>query len=190
MDGTDPLDDAVRLLVAGDERAFHLVYRSIQPGLLRYLTLLVGASEAEDVASETWGQAFRDLRRFTGDGAGFRAWIATIGRHRALDHVRARDRRPVTDRSAELPDRAAGPDALDAALENISTAAALALIATLPPDQAEAVLLRTVMGLDAKSAGQVLGKRSGAVRTAAFRGLRTLAKGLADSVTDGQPIVE
>ena len=50
------------------------------------------------------------------------------------------------------------------------------LIATLPPDQAEAVLLRVVVGLDAASAGRVLGKRPGAVRTAAHRGLRRLAE--------------
>ena len=60
-------------------------------------------------------------------------------------------------------------------------AAAVALIATLPPDQAEAVLLRAVVGLDAAAAGAVLGKRPGAVRTAASRGLRTLARRL------GQP---
>jgi RNA polymerase sigma-70 factor (ECF subfamily) len=45
----------------------------------------------------------------------------------------------------------------------------------LPPDQAEAVLLRAVLGLDAQTAGHVLGKRPGAIRTAAYRGLRTLA---------------
>jgi RNA polymerase sigma-70 factor (ECF subfamily) len=52
------------------------------------------------------------------------------------------------------------------------------LIATLPRDQAEAVLLRVVLGLDAEAAGQVLGKRAGAVRTAAHRGLRRLARQL------------
>jgi RNA polymerase sigma-70 factor, ECF subfamily len=48
----------------------------------------------------------------------------------------------------------------------------------LPPDQAEAVLLRAVLGLDAQTAARILGKRPGAVRTAAYRGLRTLAREL------------
>ena len=56
--------------------------------------------------------------------------------------------------------------------------AALELIATLPRDQAEAVLLRAVVGLDAVSAGKVLGKRPGAVRVAAHRGLRALGRRL------------
>ena len=64
MPGPDPLDPAVEQMLAGDERAFRTVYRAVQPPLLRYLSVLVGRSEAEDVASETWAQAFRDLDRF------------------------------------------------------------------------------------------------------------------------------
>ncbi|HEY1625039.1 MAG TPA: sigma factor-like helix-turn-helix DNA-binding protein, partial [Streptosporangiaceae bacterium] len=63
----------------------------------------------------------------------------------------------------------------DGAIEAVTTEAALRLIATLPPDQAEAVLLRAVVGLDASTAGKVIGKRAGAIRSAAHRGLRTLA---------------
>jgi RNA polymerase sigma-70 factor, ECF subfamily len=57
----------------------------------------------------------------------------------------------------------------------LATDTAFALIARLPRDQAEAVLLRVVMGLDAQAAGRVLGKRAGAVRSASYRGLRKLA---------------
>ena len=64
----------------------------------------------------------------------------------------------------------------DRAIEAITTEEALALIASLPPDQAEAVLLRAVVGLDAKRAAQVAGKRAGAIRTAAYRGLKNIEK--------------
>ena len=37
-------------------------------------------------------------------------------------------------------------------------------------------MLRVVVGLDAKSAAETLGKRPGAVRTAAHRGLKRLAE--------------
>lgn len=170
---------AVQRMLAGDEEAFRHVYRAVQPGLLRYLSVLVGFSEAEDVASETWSQAVRDLHLFSGDGDGFRGWVSTIGRHRALDHLRAKGRRPVINTPIEdLPERGDRQDAEHGALESLSTQAALALIGSLPSEQAEAVLLRAVMGLDAKTAGKVLDKRPGAVRTAAYRGLRTLARQL------------
>jgi RNA polymerase sigma-70 factor (ECF subfamily) len=158
----------------GDEHAFRAVYRAIQPGLLRYLRALVG-DEAEDIASETWLQIVRDLGAFRGGGTEFRSWSATIARHRALDHLRARGRRPQLLVPIEaLNDRVGAPDAATVALDAMSTREAIALIATLPREQAEAVLLRVVVGLDADGVGRVLGKRAGAVRTSAYRGLRRL----------------
>ena len=66
-------------------------------------------------------------------------------------------------------------DAQQSALGGLGTERALRMIMRLPREQAEAVLLRVVIELDAKTAGQVLGKRAGAVRTAAYRGLKKLA---------------
>jgi RNA polymerase sigma-70 factor (ECF subfamily) len=173
------LSGTVRDAQQGSSEAFRTLYRDTQPRLLRYLYPLVG-DEAEDVASETWLQVARDLASFTGDHDGFRGWVTTIGRHRALDHLRHRSRRPpsVPVPAEDLAHLAAADDTAAGAIEAIATDAAIRLIATLPPDQAEAVLLRAVVGLDADSAGRVVGKRAGAVRTAAYRGLRTLAKQL------------
>ena len=138
------------------------------------------ASESRQVSVPTW---VGDLASFRGDLDGFRGWAATIGRNRALDHLRQRRRRPVAEAPAEwFPERAAPDDTAGAAIEATTTDAAVALIATLPRDQAEAVMLRAVIGLDAKAAAEVLGKRPGAVRTAAYRGLRTLADRLGGQV--------
>lgn len=164
----------------GDERSFATLYRALQPGLLRYLRALVG-DDAEDVAADAWLQIARDIGNFQGDEDGLRGWIATVGRNRAMDHLRKLRRRPVSattvDDLTHLRD--SPEDAADRALAAIGTDAAIAMIAKLPQDQAEAVLLRVVMGLDATTAGRVLGKRAGAVRTAAYRGLRHLADTLA-----------
>ncbi|MBV9380003.1 MAG: RNA polymerase sigma factor [Streptosporangiaceae bacterium] len=175
---------AVAAALEGDPEAFRVLYRDIQPRLLRYLRFLV-RDDAEDVASETWLQAARDLHGFRGDYDGFRAWITTIARHRAMDHLRRAARRPppAPVAAGELAFLAAPDDTAAGALEAISTGAALRMIAALPPDQAEAVLLRSVMGLDASSAARIAGKRPGAIRTAACRGLRTLASRLGEPMT-------
>lgn len=175
----DELTAAVEGARHGDSESFRILYRETQPRLLRYLTYLVD-SEAEDIASETWLQATRDLGKFAGNYDNFRGWITTIARHRALDHLRRNSRQPpaVPVPVEDLAFLAGGVDTEDRAMESISTDEALGLIATLPRDQAEAVLLRAVVGLDAKSAAQVAGKRAGAIRTAAYRGLKTLAKRL------------
>jgi RNA polymerase sigma-70 factor, ECF subfamily len=172
---------AVRAARGGDEQAFRLLYREVQPGLLRYLRGLVG-DDAEDLASETWLHVARDIRTFRDEGAGFRGWAATIARHRALDHLRRNQRRPVTGLPVELlADLPAGQDTAEQALTMAATNATVAFIAGLPRDQAEAVLLRVVLGLDAKAAAKVMGKQPGAVRTAAWRGLRTLAERLEEA---------
>ncbi|MGW3497399.1 RNA polymerase sigma factor [Streptomyces sp. NPDC001020] len=179
---------AVAQAQEGDEAAFAVAYRMVQPGLLGYLRGIVG-DDAEDVASEAWLEIARDLGRFKGDGAGFRGWSATIARHRALDLLRRRRSRPVPAavdvQSVELP----GPHSTDGqALEVLSTQCALELVRGLPRDQAEAVLLRVVVGLDGPAAARVLGKRPGAVRTAAHRGLKRLARQLGvEDVKEEQP---
>lgn len=172
------LGAAVARAQDGDEAAFATAYRIVQPGLLGYLRGFVG-DDAEDVASDAWLEIARDLGRFKGDGAGFRGWTATIARHRALDHLRRQRARPrpgaIEQDVLDLP----GPHSThEQALESLSTERALELVRGLPQDQAEAVLLRVVVGLDGPAAARVLRKRPGAVRTAAHRGLKRLARQL------------
>ncbi|MEU0248780.1 RNA polymerase sigma factor [Streptomyces sp. NPDC006235] len=182
------LGEAVERAQDGDEAAFAVAYRIVQPGLLGYLRGLVG-DDAEDVASDAWLEIARDLGRFKGDGAGFRGWTATIARHRALDHLRRQRVRPRSSALEQDVLDLPGPHSThDQALEAMSTEQALRLVGGLPQDQAEAVLLRVVVGLDGPAAARVLGKRPGAVRTAAYRGLKRLATRLgAEGVTDEAP---
>ncbi|THA24850.1 RNA polymerase sigma factor [Streptomyces sp. RKND-216] len=190
MQGDDAeLTAAVRAAQEGDECAFRTVYRTVQPRLLGYVRTLVPDADAEDIASEAWLQIARDISNFSGDADRFRGWTARIARNRALDHIRMRGRRPaVGGDESELVAMAGGADTADEAMESLGTGHTMRIISRLPRDQAEAVVLRVVMGLDAKSAAEVLGKRPGAVRTAAHRGLRRLAELLeADGMNGATP---
>jgi RNA polymerase sigma-70 factor (ECF subfamily) len=173
-----PTDDVLRRAVAGDEAAFTALFVDLQPRLRRYAFALV-REDADDVTAEAWLQIVRDLPRFTGTLDGFRGWCARIVRNRAVDLARSRARRPVRawdDADTEV--QAAADDTAADALERITTERAIRLIAGLPVDQAEAVLLRTVVGLDAATAADVLDKSPAAVRVAAHRGLKTLRRRL------------
>lgn len=135
----------------GDEAAFALAYRLLQPCLLGYARGLVGheGGAARDVTAEAWRELAREVVRFRGCGADFRTLAAAATRRRALTRVR--------------PERPPAP------------------LADLPWDQADAVLLRVVVGLDSRAAAKVLGRRRGAVRAAAHRGVRGLARRVADA---------
>jgi RNA polymerase sigma-70 factor, ECF subfamily len=89
--------------------------------LLRYLHALAG-QDAEDIASETWLQVTRDLPAFTGTYDGFRGWVATIARHRALDHLRKTARLPpaLALPAEDLAARPAAADTAQAALDAVA----------------------------------------------------------------------
>jgi RNA polymerase sigma-70 factor (ECF subfamily) len=169
----DELADALIAARSGDERGFAVLWRALHPAILRYLRVLAGDA-AEDAASETWLQAARDLDRFTGDPGAFRAWVFRIARHRGIDELRRAGRRRE-DPSATVDGGSADRDAAAEVIEGSGTAWALSRVAGLPIDQAEAVMLRVVAGLDVAATARVLGKGRGAVRIATMRGLRRLA---------------
>jgi RNA polymerase sigma-70 factor (ECF subfamily) len=162
----------------GDEQAFAVLWRDLQPAVLRYLRVAAPAA-AEDLAADTWVSVIRGLARFRGDEQNFRAWLFTAARHRAIDWRRQAARRPVEPLPLALAVEQAAPD--DPAAQVLvaqSTQAALALIAQLPGDQAEVVALRVLGGLGVAEVARIVGKRPGAVRVLAHRGLRRLAKRL------------
>jgi RNA polymerase sigma-70 factor (ECF subfamily) len=178
------LDAALDAARRGQESGVAELWRALNPLVLRYLRVVVGQA-AEDVASETWLHAAREIRAFRGDATGFRVWLFRVARHRALDEVRRAGRR--REDPAGLfggDDRVARDDPAGEAVERFETRRALRMIAALPRDQAEAVLLRVVAGMDVAQTASVLGKRPGAVRIATMRGLRKLAAALEAGNTD------
>jgi len=170
-------DDFARVLAeaqGGSEDQFAVLWRDVNPALLRYLRVLAPES-AEDIAAETWVHVVRGLQRFTGDEAAWRAWLFTTARRRLLDQARLRKRHPAEPlediSAAEVPRT---PDAAQIALDNIATEAAIELLSRLPAQQAEVIMLRVVAGLDTDAVADLLGKSPGNVRVMAHRGLRRL----------------
>jgi RNA polymerase sigma-70 factor, ECF subfamily len=164
--------------VRGDEESFGRLWYDLQPRLLRYFTVAAPAA-AEDLASETWLAVVRCLDRFQGGEPAFRAWVFTIARHKMLDWHRRAARWATEDLAANGPvERAAPDDPAATALEGLSTRSALAVVATLPADQAEAIVLRVVAGLGVDQVASIMGKRPGTIRVLTHRGLRKLAERL------------
>jgi RNA polymerase sigma-70 factor (ECF subfamily) len=163
-----------------DGQAFAALWRDAHPPLLRYLRV-AAQDHAEDLASEVWLDVARRIKDFRGGEAEFRGWLFTLARRKLIDRVRYEARHPESPTAeTETLDMPAVDDTVAAALEGIATDAAVALIATLPKDQAEIIMLRVVAGLDAKQVAKIVGKSPGAVRIAAHRALRSLAGRLAD----------
>ncbi|HEV8628505.1 MAG TPA: sigma-70 family RNA polymerase sigma factor [Acidimicrobiia bacterium] len=171
-DFTQALDAAQQ----GDARALAALWRELQPALLRYLQA-GDPGAAEDIASDTWLEVTRRLDRFSGGEREFRGWLFTIARHRLID-ARRRAARHRTAPVAWLPDRPGRDDPASDVLVDLSTRASLRLVSELPPEQAEAVRLRVMAGLDTDQVAEIMGKQPGNVRVLSHRGLRNLARRL------------
>jgi RNA polymerase sigma-70 factor, ECF subfamily len=79
---------------AGDEQAFAVLWRELQPAVLRYFQVAAG-EVAEDLAADAWVSVVGGLGRFRGEERAFRAWVFTVARHRAIDWRRQAARRPT-----------------------------------------------------------------------------------------------
>jgi RNA polymerase sigma-70 factor, ECF subfamily len=177
-DRDQALELALELARQGDEGGFTTLWRTLHPPLLRYLTVR-GNPAPDDIAGETWLQVVRDLAGFTGGAQEFRGWLFTVARHRAIDQGRANAARP----SVPLADPGAGvtrprveQSAEQHVVERDATTRALELVASLPPAQAEMVMLRVVAGLDVAQVADLVGKEPGAVRVAVHRALKSLSR--------------
>jgi RNA polymerase sigma-70 factor (ECF subfamily) len=174
----DEFDAALAQAMSGDESGFLVLFDALQPRLLRYLTV-IGCDDVEDVAGETWLHVVKDLPKFRKGGADeFRAWLFTIGRHRAIDAARSRTRLRDRMDTVEVVTQSVmtGNPVEDEVLYGLSTRQAVALVAGLSRDQAEVVALRVIAGLDTETVARILRKSPGAVRVALHRGLRALSE--------------
>lgn len=181
----DDFPDLLARAQAGDDAAFAELFRNVQPTLLRYLASVAPSELVDDIANDAWVSVVRALDTFDDDLSGFIGWVLTMGRRRWIDELRRRNRRhevlglvdSVTEIAAprtvedEITDRAGAEDAI-------------ALVRTLPPDQAEVVMLRAISGLSVEEVAKIVGKTAGSVRVLSHRGLKRLAAKLGTDVTN------
>jgi RNA polymerase sigma factor (sigma-70 family) len=161
----------------GSEVAWQELYNSLAPLVLGYLRAN-GAPDPEDVLSEVFLQAARDIARFEGEEPGFRSWVFTIAHHRLIDARRHAARRPV-DLSPEPPEsRERADDAADEALAKIGADEVQRVLAELSDDQRAVLLLRVIGDLSIEDVAKAVGKRPGAVKALQRRGLAAIKREL------------
>jgi RNA polymerase sigma-70 factor, ECF subfamily len=190
-------DDELRLHLqvlrcqAGDERAFAALFERFAARTLRYLRGLVDDA-AEDVQQEVWLAVYRGVASLS-DPRAFRTWLYRTTRHRAVDYLRRRrrERELVADVAADADAgggsaAAHGPDD-DPLSEPLDAGALHAALATLPPVQREALVLRYQDGLSYAEIALVVGCSVGTVRSRLHHAKRRLHDAIAPTVRRDQP---
>ena len=174
MSGTpedEKLEGLIERAQVGDPAAFEDIVRILERPLLGFARAH-GAPDPDAVTNEVLLRAFRGIVMFDGAAPQFRAWIYRIARNLIIDEQRAAARRPVSFpvEPARVPEVAelSSEDRLDE-IERVTS-----LLAGIPTDQREVLVLRIVAGLNVAEVADVLGKRPGAVRALQHRGLERL----------------
>lgn len=188
-----PIGDGFEAVLAaaqdGEDRALELLYRDLAPLVLGYLRGR-GASDPEDLTSETFVAVVRNLGRFTGDETKLRSWVLTIAHRRLVDERRRAGRRPERLLEPAGMTDAAGAgtgDAAAAALDRLGDQRVLELLDELTDDQRSVVVLRVVADLPVKEVARILRKRPGAVKTLQRRALARLARVVQSPHETGEP---
>lgn len=176
MTDTREMDEVIRRARDGDPDALAQLWRAYNHLLLRYFRGK-RMRDPDDLASTVWVEVATSLGRFQGGEHDFRRWLFTIAARRRIDDIRAIKRREAqTMRSRPAVPALQSPSAGDEADRNRSLDIALDLIATLPDDQADAVLLRVIGDLSVSEVAAIMRRREGTVRVLVHRGLKRLAE--------------
>jgi RNA polymerase sigma-70 factor (ECF subfamily) len=126
--------------------------------------------DGEDVVQEAYLKAYRGLSEGRFDGrAQLRTWLGRIVVNTALDALRSRKRAPTP--RADLPE---GADTNASAETRAALAELDAWLATLPPEQRVAIVLKSVEGYTSAEIAAALGCSEGAVEQRLVRARASL----------------
>ncbi len=163
----------------GAEWAWEVIYKHLAGPITAYLASQ-GAQEPEDLTSETFLQAARDISSFKGDERGFRSWLFVIAHRRLLDSWRAAGRRPQITSDLDNVVEPRGGDTEEEAMERLAEGELLQAFARLTDDQRALLALRILGNLTLSETAVVLGRSLGAVKVLQRRAVLALKKMLDD----------
>jgi RNA polymerase sigma-70 factor (ECF subfamily) len=172
----------------GDAAAFRALYAQVAPRLHGYLVRMArDRALADDLLQLTFLKVHRARGAYV-RGADPLPWLYAIAHRTFLDEAR-RKKRAVVGVAAEehLPEVPAGiTGETDAQRDEPRgdpelAKAALAALASLPPQQREAVVLTKLDGKSVAEAAEIAGTTPGAMKVRAHRGYVALRKALGGS---------
>ncbi len=152
--------------------------------VLRVCRALVGVTDADDVWQETFLAALR-VYPDSGNVRNREAWLVTIARNKAVDHLRRSARVPApVENTGDGP--LDGGNVVARAVEAGETAAAVwSALARLPRLQRESVVYHHLAGLPYAKVAELLGNSEAAARRAASDGMKALRALLGHGEGDG-----
>jgi len=183
-------DDEERLIECmveyqqGAMKGFEGLYACLAAPLKRYLwTFVRSSTQAEDLLQETFLQVHRARHTYT-PRRPVRPWIYAIARHVALMYLRSNRRRREVLPAEGLPELPVAPE-----IESLGDRALVhRVLADLPRQSQEVVVLHHLLGLSFKEVGRIVGSSAATAKVRAHRALRSIRTRLEEEERQhGQP---
>lgn len=172
----EPDDARIARHLAGDPDAFAEIYRTHVDAVYRRLSRILGPiPEREDLTQDVFVTLHRALPKFRGEST-LATWIQRIAINIALDHLRARGRRPAAPVDTRYFDHLIAPQASPEARaeQREQLAHVFACLAKLKPKKRIALLLRVVDGLSFDAIARMVDATPEAVAKRVQHGQREL----------------
>jgi RNA polymerase sigma-70 factor (ECF subfamily) len=159
VSATDPLRLSLEAARSGDDRAVAELVRATESHVRHLCAHLVGPSEAEDLAQETYLRMLRAMHGYRGE-APVLVWLLTITRKVCADHVRRSTRRAgIVRRFPKRPQDVVADHSVELGL----------LLDDLPEDQRTAFELTQVLGFPYEEAAALVDCPVGTIRSRVAR---------------------
>jgi RNA polymerase sigma-70 factor (ECF subfamily) len=173
------VDELAAAAIGGDVAAVGRLYDALVGPIYRYVAMRVRHREdAEDITQAVFERIVSSLPRYRERGRPFSAFAFRVAHNAVIDHVRRDRAHPSLDPEIELPDAAAGVEALSVRGEELRELQSA--LRQLTPDQQEAIALRYGAGLSAEEAGATMGRSANTVRALTFRAIGALRRHMAE----------
>lgn len=157
----------------GDARALEAFIKATRQDVWRFVAYLLDAANADDLTQETFLRAIGAIERFAGRSSA-RTWLLAIARRVVADHIRHVQSRPRTAHGID-PEHVLRADRHVRGFEDLVEVSTM--IAGLPTEQREALLLTQLLGLPYADAAAVCGCPVGTIRSRVARARDALIAG-------------
>lgn len=159
-----------------DPTKFSAIYEHYHPHLLRFIQTKVNTKEiAEDLTSQTFEKALKNIKAFTWEGNSLSSWLYQIAKRLIIDYYRstARHGAVVTDAldTTLLPDNSS----LETQVETeVNQDILQTLIEKLPEKDRKVMYLKFYNGYTNKVIGEIVGLSETNVGTIIYRAVQKL----------------
>ena len=167
--------ELISLATKGNAEAFGALYEKYIDQIYNYIYYRTSnGKDAEDLCSRVFIRALNHIERYEDRGYPFSAWLYRIAHNLVINWYRDREKAEEISLSEHYP-----PPTMDGSIEDRiekedEKSALMRVIANLPDDRKELLILKHVEGLTNSEIGQIMDRTEGAIKALYHRTLESL----------------